>query len=398
MSEAVNKASLEDAEVKGMNCLCRVDYNVPLQGDTITDDTRIRASLPTVRYLVDNDARVILMSHLGRPRGKIVDGLRLDPVACRLSEILGRDVLKLDDCTGDQVEASVSQMKPGDVVLLENLRFHPEEEKNDPGFARALASLGHVYINDAFGTAHRAHASTAGVAAFLPAYAGFLMQKEIRALSKLLAEPARPFVALVGGAKVSDKLGVLSNLIEMVDSLLIGGGMANTFLLAKGYEVGKSLCEPGLVDDARAVLDKARKLGKALLLPEDVVLAPEPRQGLTVHVAPVGQIQAGLMALDIGPASCKAFRAALSGAQTIFWNGPMGVFEVEDFRRGTMEMAAAVAASKGFTVVGGGDSIAAVEMSGLADKISHLSTGGGASLEFLEGKDLPGVAVLNDKS
>lgn len=397
MSKALIKASAEDAAVKGMKCLCRVDYNVPLKGSIIADDTRIKASLPTVRYLVENDARVILMSHLGRPGGKIVDGLRLDPVARRLSELLGKDVLKLDDCTGTQVEASVLRMKPGDVVLLENLRFHPEEEKNDPGFAQALASLGDVYINDAFGTAHRAHASTAGVAAFLPAYAGFLMRKEIAALSKLLTEPARPFVALIGGAKVSDKLGILSNLLDTVDSLLIGGGMANTFLLAEGYEVGNSLCEPGLVQDARAVVDKARQLGKSLLLPEDAVLASQPRQGLDAHVAPVRQIPAALMALDIGPATCKTFRAALSGAGTIFWNGPMGVFEIEDFRRGTMEMAAAVAASQGFTVVGGGDSIAAVEMSGLAGRISHLSTGGGASLEFLEGKDLPGVAVLKDK-
>lgn len=397
MSKAVTKASVKDAVVEGMRCLCRVDYNVPLRGDTITDDTRIKASLPTVRYLVENDARVILMSHLGRPGGTIVDGLRLDPVARKLSELLGEDVLKLDDCTGAQVEARVARMKPGDVVLLENLRFHPEEEKNDPGFAQALASLGDVYVNDAFGTAHRAHASTAGVAAFLPAYAGFLMQKEIEALTKLLIEPARPFVALIGGAKVSDKLGILSNLLDIVDSLLIGGGMANTFLLAEGYEVGNSLCEPGLVEDARAVIDKARRLGRVLLLPEDVVLASEPKQGSIVSIAPARQIQAGLMALDIGPLTRKTFCNALSGAGTIFWNGPMGVFEMEDFRGGTMEMAAAVAACKGFTVVGGGDSLAAVEMSGLAGKISHLSTGGGASLEFLEGKDLPGVIALKDK-
>ncbi len=397
MVRASAKASVEDVSVKGLRCLCRVDYNVPIQNGTVTDDTRIKASVPTIRHLLDGGAKVVLMSHLGRPGGKVVDSLRLDPVSVRLSEILGIPVTKLDDCIGDGVESEILHMKPGGVALLENLRFYPQETENDHRFARSLASLGDIYVNDAFGTAHRAHASTMGVGRFLPAYAGLLMQKEISALSKLLFEPERPFVALIGGAKVSDKLGMLSSLVDLVDTLLIGGGMANTFLLAKGFSVGSSLCEPALADQAVAILEKGSRLGKTVLLPEDVVVAERLEQGIDKQVVPSSEILPGTMALDIGPKTAKAFRKCISGASTVFWNGPMGVFEVEDFAGGTMDMAGAVASCEGFTVVGGGDSLAALQVSGLADRISHLSTGGGASLEFLEGKQLPGIAVLKNK-
>ncbi|HHW17773.1 MAG TPA: phosphoglycerate kinase [Firmicutes bacterium] len=390
------KATIRDVDVSGKRCFCRVDYNVPLKGTEITDDTRIRASLPTIQYLIDHDAKVILASHLGRPKGKVVEELRLNPVAKRLSELLGKQVLKLDDCVGQEVAAKVAAMKPKDVILLENVRFYPEEEKNDREFARKLASLGDIFVNDAFGTAHRAHASTAGIAEFIPGYAGFLMEKEISALSKLLENPDRPFTAVIGGAKVSDKLGILKNLIDRVDAILIGGGMANTFLLSQGYDVGTSLAEPDKVGEAREIVEKARRAGKTILLPEDVVVAEKPEVGVPVKVVSVDSIPSGMMALDIGPKTRKAFSEQISRSRTVFWNGPMGVFEVEPFRGGTLEIAGAMAAVRGFTVVGGGDSLSAVEMSGLSSKISHLSTGGGASLEFLEGRELPGVACLRD--
>jgi len=383
----VAKLTIKDIPAGDKRCFVRVDYNVPMKGNEITDDSRIRASLPTVQYLVD----------LGRPGGKVVDGLRLDPVARRLSELLGKQVAKLNDCVGTEVEDFVSRMKPGDVVLLENVRFYPGEEKNDPELARKMASLADVFVNDAFGTAHRAHASTAGIAAFIPAYAGFLMEKEVAALGKLLFDPERPFTAVIGGAKVSDKLNVLKNLLDRVDALLVGGGMANTFLLAKGYTVGKSLAEPSMVDSAREILDKAEKAGKTVLLPEDVVAAAAPEVGVSVKVVPSTSIPQDLSALDIGPKARKQYSEKILASKTVFWNGPMGVFEVEPFRGGTMEVAGAMAAVRGFTVVGGGDSLAAIEMSGLSGKISHLSTGGGASLEFLEGRTLPGVACLMDR-
>mgnify|MGYP005841879821 CR=1 FL=1 len=391
------KATVRDVDVKGKRCFVRVDYNVPMKGNEITDDTRIRASLPTVEYLVSNGAKVILASHLGRPGGKVVDGLRMGPVARRLSQLLERPVPKLDDCIGPEVESFVGKMAPGDVVLLENVRFHAGEEKNDPELAKEMAALADIFINDAFGTAHRAHASTAGIAAYIPAYAGFLMEKEIGALGRLLEGPDKPFTAVIGGAKVSDKLGVLKNLLDRVDNLLIGGGMANTFILAQGRPVGKSLAEAGMVDAAKEIIDKARALGKRLVLPVDVVVATAPETGVPVKVVPAGEIPDDLSALDIGPSTRKVFSDLIVSSRTVFWNGPMGVFEVEQFRGGTMEVAGAMASVEGFTVVGGGDSLAAVEMSGVSDKISHLSTGGGASLEFLEGRALPGVACLKDK-
>jgi len=392
----VAKASVRQADVKGKRCLVRVDFNVPMKNGVVTDETRIRAALPTITYLKEQGAKVILMSHLGRPKAKVVEDLRLGPVAARLSELIGAPVKHLRDCVGEEVKTAVMAMQPGDIVLLENLRFHAEEEGNDPDFSKELASLGEVYINDAFGTAHRAHASTAGVAAFLPGYAGFLMEKELSSLGKLLESPEKPFTAVIGGAKVSDKLSVLKNLLEKVDSLVIGGGMANTFLLAQGHKVGKSLAEPGLVDEANAIMEKAKSLGKQVYLPVDVVVAPKPEVGVPVQVVPVSEIPDDQMALDIGPESRKAFAEIIKKSKTVFWNGPVGLFELEAFRGGTMEMAAAVAQVDGLSVVGGGDSLAAVEMSGLADKIGHLSTGGGASLEFLEGQVLPGVAALKD--
>jgi phosphoglycerate kinase len=394
----VAKATIRDVQVEDKRCFVRVDFNVPMKDGSITDDSRIRAALPTIEYLMSRGAKVILASHLGRPKGQIVPELRLDPVALRLGELLGRKVVKLSDCVGPEVGAYVSGMSPGSVVLLENVRFYPGEEKNDPDFARDMASLTDIFVNDAFGAAHRAHASTAGIAAYIPAYAGFLMEKEVAALGKLLESPERPFTAVIGGAKVSDKLAVLKNLIDRVDNLLIGGGMANTFLLAQGHGVGKSLAEPSMVEEAREILEKASKAGTKLLLPVDVVVAAAPEAGMPAKVVDVQGIPEDMMALDIGPATRKAFVAVVGASRTVFWNGPMGVFEVEPFRGGTLEMAAALADVTGFTVVGGGDSLSAVEMSGLSAKIDHLSTGGGASLEFLEGRELPGVSVLLEKN
>ncbi len=391
------KLTVRDVPVADKRCFVRVDYNVPMKGTQITDDTRIRASLPTVNYLVEQGAKVILASHLGRPGGKVVEDLRMGPVAERLGELLGKKVAKLDDCAGPEVKSFVANMKKGDVALLENVRFHAGEEKNDQGLAKEMASLADIFVNDAFGTAHRAHASTAGIAAYIPAYAGFLMEKEVAALGKLLENPEKPFTAAIGGAKVSDKLKVLENLLDKVDALLIGGGMANTFLLAKGLPVGKSLTEPAMADSAREILAKAGKAGKKVMLPVDVVVATEPEPGVPVKVVEVGAIPEDLSALDIGPKTRKQYAEQVRASRTVFWNGPMGVFEVEPFGAGTMEMAAAMAGVAGFTVVGGGDSLAAIEMSGVADKISHLSTGGGASLEFLEGRTLPGVACIMDR-
>jgi phosphoglycerate kinase len=391
------KATIADIDVRGKTCFVRVDYNVPMKGTEITDDTRIRASLPTVKHLIDHGARLVLASHLGRPKGKFVDELRLGPVAARLQELLGKEVKKVDECVGPEVENAVKSMKDGDVLLLENLRFYPGEEKNDPEFAKGLASLADIFVNDAFGAAHRAHASTAGIADYIPAYAGFLMAKEIDVLGRLLESPERPFVAVIGGAKVSDKLSVLSSLIEKVDALLIGGGMANTFLLAKGYSVGSSLAEPAKVEDAKKIMEKAESLNREILLPVDVVVAAKPEVGVPVKVVDVSDIPDEEMALDIGPKTREGFSKKLQSAKTVFWNGPMGVFEVEPFRGGTMEIAGAMAKLDGFTVVGGGDSLSAIEMSGVKDKINHLSTGGGASLEFVEGRTLPGVACLKDK-
>ncbi len=396
----MEKKTVRDIDVNGKRVLMRVDFNVPLDADRhITDDTRIVAALPTIQYLLDHNAAVILMSHLGRPDGKVVDKLRMAPLAQRLSELLHRPVQTATDCVGSDVEAQARALQPGQVLLLENLRFHKEEEKNDPEFARQLAALGEVYVNDAFGTAHRAHASTEGVTHYLPAVAGFLMEKEINFLGKTLEHPERPFVAIVGGAKVSDKIAVLERLIEMADSILIGGGMANTFLAAEGYEIGDSLFEESKVEMARALLDKARAKQVELHLPVDVMVADRFAADAEHKVVPVNAVAKGWRIMDIGPATIEDFRTVLANAKTIVWNGTLGVAEMPAFAVGTNAIIDILAQRTGegaITVIGGGDSAAAVEQAGAADKMTHVSTGGGASLEFLEGRVLPGVAALQD--
>ncbi|MCS7235484.1 MAG: phosphoglycerate kinase [Armatimonadota bacterium] len=389
--------TIRDVDVAGRRVLVRVDFNVPLdEQGRVTDDRRIRESLPTVLDLVHRGAVVVLMSHLGRPGGRVVEELRMAPVGERLSQLLGRPVRVLPDCVGPEVEAAVAQMQPGEVALLENLRFHPGEEANDPEFAAALARLGDVYVNDAFGTAHRAHASTVGVARHLPAVAGLLMEKEIRYLSRLLHNPEHPFVAVLGGKKVSDKIGVLHNLLERVDAVLVGGGMAYTFLKAAGYPVGRSVVEEDKVDLARALVERARARGVEFLLPEDVVVAERPAADAPRRVVPAHEIPEGWMGLDIGPATARRFTEVIRGARLVVWNGPMGVFEVEPFAEGTRAVAEAVTRCPGTKVVGGGDTAAAVEQFGLLERFDHVSTGGGATLEFLEGKELPGIRVLQD--
>jgi len=395
---SMSKATVRDIDVKGKRVLVRVDFNVPLDDEgRITDDTRIRAALPTVKYLLDRGAKVILASHLGRPKGQRKDEFSLAPVAMRLEELLKQSVRKLDDCVGDQVKAAVASMKNGDIVLLENLRFHQEEEANDEGFAKALAALADIYVNDAFGTAHRAHASTAGVAEFLPGVAGFLMEKEIDVMGKALSAPERPFVAILGGAKVKDKVGVISNLIEKVDSLIVGGGMAYTFLKAKGLEIGKSIVDLEKLGLAKELMEKAKAMGVTFLLPVDVVVADRFAEDADVKVVGVSEIPQDWQALDIGPKTREEFSQEIAEAKTVVWNGPMGVFEMKPFAEGTRRIAQALADSEAVTIVGGGDSAAAIEEMGFADKMTHVSTGGGASLEFLEGKVLPGVAALMDK-
>jgi len=363
----------------------------------VADDTRIREALPTIEYLKRQGAKLVLMSHLGRPKGKVVESLRMAPVARELERLLGQEVETVPDCVGPEVEEAVRRMQPGTVLLLENLRFHPEEEANDPEFARRLAALGDLFVNDAFGTAHRAHASTVGVARYLPAVAGLLMERELTTLSRLLEQPGRPFAAIIGGAKVSGKLEVLRKLLEKVDVLVVGGGMANTFLLAQGYEVGKSLVEPELVGEARAVVEDAKRRGVRLVLPEDVVVADRVDPEAQTSVVSVQSVPPDRTIVDIGPRTVQAIAEALAPARTIFWNGPMGIFEVPPFAVGTKRVAEIVARSTAITVIGGGDTIAAVQQLGLADRITHISTGGGATLEFLEGKTLPGVAVLQER-
>ena len=390
----MNKKTIRDVDVQGKQVLVRVDFNVPLDDGKVSDDTRIRAALPTIRYLLDRDAAVILCSHLDRPNGKVVDSLRMDPVAQRLSELLDRPVKKLDDCIGPEVEAAARAAKPGDLILLENTRFHPEEKQNDPAFAAKLASLADLYVNDAFGSAHRAHASTEGVTHYLPAVAGLLMEKELEFLGNALASPKRPYVAILGGAKISDKIGVIENLLGQVDALLIGGGMANTFLKADGYDVAESLVEDGSLDTARDLIERA---GDKLVLPVDVTVADRFDADAFSQVVSVGEVPPKWRILDIGPRTLELFQERLAGARTVVWNGPMGVFEFPKFALGTEAVARMLAAlPDATTIIGGGDSAAAIERAGLADKMSHISTGGGASLEFLEGKTLPGVAALMD--
>ena len=391
----MSKKTIQHIDVAGKRVLVRVDFNVPLENSTVGDDTRIRAALPTIRYLLEHDAQPILCSHLGRPKGKPESKYSLTPVAERLRQLLSRPVQMAPDCIGPVVEGMSRNIPRGGVLLLENLRFHAEEEANDADFARALASLADVYVNDAFGSAHRAHASTAGVTAYLPAVAGFLMEKELAFLGRALAAPARPFVAVLGGAKVSDKIGVIHNLLGKVDSLLIGGGMANTFLKAEGKAVGESLVENDKLEEARTLL---RDGGSKLILPVDAVVADRLDAKAQTRVVNVDAVPAGWRILDIGPETTKRFIQLLRTAQTVVWNGPMGVFEVEPFAAGTFGIARALAGLSGATtIIGGGDSAAAVEQAGVAQRMTHISTGGGASLEFLEGKELPGVAALQDQ-
>jgi len=381
-------------EFKDRNVLVRVDFNVPLQNGVITDDTRMRAALPTIQYLINQGARIILCSHLGRPKGQVVESLSLRPIVDHLSNLLGKHVAFSPDCVGEAAKAAASQLKNGEVLLLENTRFHLEEKANDEGFAAELASLADLYVNDAFGSAHRAHASTVGVAHKLPAVAGFLIQKELQYLGEALAEPEHPFVAILGGAKISDKIGVVERLLQMVDRMLIGGGMANTFLAAQGFDMAESLVEANSVSTAAEILKRA---GDSLVLPSDLVAAAEFNQEAEHKIVSVGSIPEGWRAMDIGPETVRIFRNEIEAARLVVWNGPMGVFEFEPFAVGTQALANAVADCGGTTIVGGGDSAAAIRQAGLTERISHVSTGGGASLEFLEGKTLPGVAALLDQ-
>jgi phosphoglycerate kinase len=397
------KKTIRDVDWNGKRALVRVDFNVPLDKEgTITDDTRIRASLPTIRYLLEHGASVVLMSHLGRPKKKVVESMRLRPAAERLFELLpeAQEVKKTEVTTGPAAEAAAESLKSGQVLLLENTRFDPREEANDPEMAAELAKLGDIYVNDAFGSAHRAHASTEGVARHLPAVAGFLMEAELTALYGALENPQRPFVTIIGGAKISDKIGVIENLLGRVDALLIGGGMANTFLKAMGYDMAESLVEEESIDTAKSLMEKAKQAGARLLLPNDGIVAKEFSADSEYKTVAADAVPAGWRMLDIGPETVATFSDAATNAKTVIWNGPMGVFEMQPFAQGTRLIAQALAnatAGGAFTIVGGGDSVAAVEQSGLAPKISHISTGGGASLELLEGRTLPGVDILNDK-
>ena len=394
-----NKKSVLDAAVSGKKVLLRCDFNVPQNKETgeITSDKRIKAALPTIKYLLDNGAAVIACSHLGKPKGEWKPKLSLAPVAEHLSKLLDRPVIFANDIIGEDAKAKAAALKPGEIMLLQNLRYDIREEKNDPVFAKELASLADIYVSDAFGTVHRAHASTAGVAAYLPAYAGLLVLKELSVMGKALEEPARPFVAVLGGAKVSDKIGVINNLLSKADTIIIGGGMAYTFIKAMGYEIGKSLLEEDKLDYARSMIEKAKEKNVKLLLPVDTAVGSEFAPDCERKVVKVSEIPADWMGMDIGPETIKLFSDAVKSAATVVWNGPMGVFEFDAFAHGTEAMAKALAESGAVTIVGGGDSAAAVEKLGYADKMTHISTGGGASLEFLEGLELPGVACLMNK-
>ena len=394
-----NKKSVLDADVRGKKVLLRCDFNVPQNKETgaITSDKRIVAALPTIKYLLENGAAVIACSHLGKPKGEWKQKLTLAPVAERLSELLGQKVIFANDIIGDDAKAKAAALKPGEIMLLENLRFDIREEKNGADFAKALADMAEVYVSDAFGTVHRAHASTAGVAAYLPAYAGLLVEKELSVMGKALDDPKRPFVAVLGGAKVSDKIGVINNLLEKADTVIIGGGMAYTFIKAMGYEIGNSLLEADKLDYALEMIEKAKRNGVSLLLPVDTAVGNEFKADCESEIVDIKAMPAGWMGMDIGPKTIELFSDAIKNAGTVVWNGPMGVFEFDAFAKGTKAMAQALADSGAITIVGGGDSAAAVEKLGFADKMTHISTGGGASLEFLEGLELPGVACLLDK-
>ncbi|MEA5050882.1 MAG: phosphoglycerate kinase [Oscillospiraceae bacterium] len=394
---ALNKKTVEDLDVKGKRVLVRCDFNVPMKEGVIKDDKRIRESMKTIRYLVDHGARVILCSHLGRPKGEFNVEFSLAPIATRISELLGKPVVMASDVIGEDAKKKAAALKDGDVMLLENVRFHKEEEANDPAFAKALASLAELYVNDAFGTSHRAHASTEGVAHYLPSACGYLIQKEIEVMGKALNDPKRPFVAILGGAKVSDKIGVINNLIEKCDTLIIGGGMAYTFIKANGYDVGTSLLEADKVDLAKEMMKKAEQRGVKFLIPVDNVVGDKFDAACNAQVVDSTKIPEGWMGLDIGPKTRELFANAIKGAGTVVWNGPMGVFEMDRFAEGTKAVAKAVAESGAISIIGGGDSAAAVEKLGYADKMTHISTGGGASLEFLEGLELPGIAAISDK-
>ncbi|CAG9620722.1 phosphoglycerate kinase [Sutcliffiella rhizosphaerae] len=394
----MNKKSIRDINVKGERVFCRVDFNVPMKDGQITDDTRIRAALPTIKHLVDNGAKVLLASHLGRPKGQVVEELRLNAVATRLQELLGKDVKKADEAYGESVKSTVTEMSEGDVLLLENVRFYPGEEKNDSELAKAFAELADVYVNDAFGAAHRAHASTEGIAHHLPAVAGLLMEKELEVLGKALSNPDRPFTAIIGGAKVKDKIGVIENLLNKVDNLIIGGGLAYTFIKAKGHDVGKSLLEVDKIDLAKSFIEQAEAKGVNLYMPVDIVVADDFSNDANTQIVSIDSIPSDWEGLDCGPKSSEIYADVIKNSKLVIWNGPMGVFELDTFANGTKAVAEALAnATDTYSVIGGGDSAAAVEKFNLADKMSHISTGGGASLEFMEGKDLPGVVALNDK-
>jgi len=394
---ALDKATIRDVDVAGKRVLVRVDFNVPMEEGRIVDDSRIRAALPTIKDLVERNARVILMTHLGRPDGQVDEAYRTTPLARRLTELMGRQVRHLDDCVGPAVEAAVKAMRDGDIIMLENVRFHPGETKNDPAFARQLVALGDLYVNDAFGAAHRAHASTAGIAEFLPAVAGLLMEREIKTLGRIMVDPPRPLVAIIGGSKISSKIGVVRSLLKRVDRLCIGGAMACTFFKAKGLEMGRSLVEEDQLDVARSLLTSAGQ-GSTLVLPLDAVIAADARPGVKVETVAIDAVPADMKVLDVGPMTVERFLQTCDGAHAIVWNGPLGVYEVPPFDRGTDALAEGLAGSDAETIIGGGDLVAALQKQHLADRMSFVSTGGGATLEFLEGKILPGIAALRDKS